>query len=1035
MYIRDLTHFRFGLNMIATHCTCMYEHPGPELQLGDRTVTSGFPASQFAGWTELHVDTQLVLVLRTVRMPPMTCWLLAFILSATVTNINGQCGNDTTNSSYLAPGARNVFFSPDYPDPYPSDVYCRWLLETNEGYRLRLRSTQFQLRTSNSSCVDIFRVYDGDSVLSPLLYSSCNESFQPINSSSRYLLVTFTSGISQTESEGGFLVIYESFKYIVTTTTSTTTVLPTREAVQCGANNLTAEAGVYGYITSPGFPNAYPNDATCTWSIMADNSSLRAVRLDIVRIDLEFSPNCSLDSITIYDVFSTRREEVRRFCSYLEEPVVSRGLYLLVMFTSDSAFSGRGFQLRYTSVARPTSTSTTSSTRSTSTLPTTTRPSAISVTSPSNDSECSSTPVSLSVSSGEVGYLQSPDYPYSSLNESECNWQISTDSNSVIKVTVQGLNLDLCSPCGDCDFLLIFDGRSVSNRSLGRVCNTYFQTVFYSTGPYLYLVMRTKLFSRGFSLRYEAVDVRRSPTPVTTLSTTTQQQSSSGTMPSSNGTVCSSSPVPLYVDIGQVRYLQSPNYPQNYFNNADCLWRIYTDNYLVVKVTVEEAHLEQCSLCGNCDSLEIFDGSLTLATKLGTVCGTSLQTVFYSSGPQLYLRLRTDSSVVSTGFRLRYEAVDERRSMTPAGTVSTSTISTSSLSKTTQQLFGGTTPSSNGTVCSSSPVPLYVYYGQVRYLQSPNYPQNYFNDADCQWRIYTDNIFYIKVTVEAANFEQCSACGNCDYLEIFDGSSTLATKLGTVCDTSLQTVFYSSGPQLYLRLRTDTSVVFTGFRLRYEVVTTTPSPSPLCSSTFSSLTSSYGRQKLLRFESYANQRSSQTCSWVIRSDDASHVVRFSFDYFNMQDCSNGNCDCGYLDIFDGMSESSPQLLRLCGTKVMPLGSVSTGNSLYLTFNSRGTWKPKTFALQYESVARVVQSQPLFPGVAPPTSNACSTHPVRLKAKDISDRLVLSSSSLPQSSSINSYCDWLITSDPGYVIQLITFTASSEYCTNLRLSTT
>lgn len=43
------------------------------------------------------------------------------------------------------------------------------------------------------------------------------------------------------------------------------------------------------------------SDATCTWSIMADNSSLRAVRLDIVRIDLEFSPNCSFDSITIYD--------------------------------------------------------------------------------------------------------------------------------------------------------------------------------------------------------------------------------------------------------------------------------------------------------------------------------------------------------------------------------------------------------------------------------------------------------------------------------------------------------------------------------------------------------------------------------------------------------------------------------------------------------------------------------------------------------------------------------------------------------------
>ena len=54
-----------------------------------------------------------------------------------------------------------------------------------------------------------------------------------------------------------------------------------------------------------------------------------------------------------------------------------------------------------------------------------------------------------------------------------------------------------------------------------------------------------------------------------------------------------------------------------------------------------------------------------------------------------------------------------------------------------------------------------------------------------------------------------------DYLEIYDGESDTANRLGKLCGGEIPDTVESSGPQLFLRFHSDSSVAFKGFKLRY----------------------------------------------------------------------------------------------------------------------------------------------------------------------------------------------------------------------------
>ncbi|KAJ4949694.1 hypothetical protein JOQ06_021203 [Pogonophryne albipinna] len=92
----------------------------------------------------------------------------------------------------------------------------------------------------------------------------------------------------------------------------------------------------------------------------------------------------------------------------------------------------------------------------------------------------------------------------------------------------------------------------------------------------------------------------------------------------------------------------SPNHPNNYHNNAYCVWQLSAAHDQRIFLSFDYLQLENC--CG-CDYINVYDGSSVSSRFLGKVCNDSLQqSTFYSTSNYMTVLFRTDSSVVGRGF-------------------------------------------------------------------------------------------------------------------------------------------------------------------------------------------------------------------------------------------------------------------------------------------------------------------------------------------------------------------------------------------------
>ncbi|KAL1257767.1 hypothetical protein QQF64_011011, partial [Cirrhinus molitorella] len=130
------------------------------------------------------------------------------------------------------------------------------------------------------------------------------------------------------------------------------------------------------------------------------------------------------------------------------------------------------------------------------------------------------------------------------------------------------------------------------------------------------------------------------------------------------------------------------------------------------------------------------------------------------------------------------------------------------------QYYGGCCPDYHrycplySTPASYTPVGRDLYGSGV--FTSPNYP-NYYNDNTYHvWYLTAQQGQRIFLTFTDVQLERCC---NCDYITVYDGSSTGYPQLGNVCfsDTTHQ-VFHSSSQYLTVAFRSDYSVVSQGFK-------------------------------------------------------------------------------------------------------------------------------------------------------------------------------------------------------------------------------
>lgn len=107
---------------------------------------------------------------------------------------------------------------------------------------------------------------------------------------------------------------------------------------------------INGNFTSPSYPNIYPNDMNCHWSVALPPGY--RIKLFFPVLELEdqnsLTDSCDFDSVAVYDGDSETDALLGRWCgAERPPPLTSRANKLLVVLGTDRNVAFRGFSASY----------------------------------------------------------------------------------------------------------------------------------------------------------------------------------------------------------------------------------------------------------------------------------------------------------------------------------------------------------------------------------------------------------------------------------------------------------------------------------------------------------------------------------------------------------------------------------------------------------------------------------------------------------------------------------------------------------------
>ncbi|XP_067667452.1 procollagen C-endopeptidase enhancer 1-like [Haliotis asinina] len=173
---------------------------------------------------------------------------------------------------------------------------------------------------------DSVKVYDGFNTSSRHINTWCGTMAPTIQSKSSCMTLHFTTNSNRT---------YRGFRLRYFATTA---------QYHCGAN-LTAKVTPQ-FLTTPGYPNMYQNEARCRWIIEAPGHN--TVQMRVIDSNIENQLFCRYDWAKVLDGNSLTSPRLGVFCGFMTPSYNSTGKYLLVEFHSDSARTFKGFKIQYT---------------------------------------------------------------------------------------------------------------------------------------------------------------------------------------------------------------------------------------------------------------------------------------------------------------------------------------------------------------------------------------------------------------------------------------------------------------------------------------------------------------------------------------------------------------------------------------------------------------------------------------------------------------------------------------------------------------
>ncbi|XP_056421690.1 CUB and sushi domain-containing protein 1 isoform X3 [Hyla sarda] len=451
---------------------------------------------------------------------------------------------------------------------------------------------------------------------------------------------------------------------------------------------------------------------------------------------------------------------------------------------------------------------------------------------------------------GPAGIITSPNYPVQYEDNAHCVWVItSTDPDKVIKISFEVFELER-----GYDTLTVGDGGKVGDtRSVLYVLtgsSVPDLIVSMSNQMWLHLQSDDSIGSPGFKAIYQEIEKGGCGDPgipvygkrngssflhgdiltfecqsafelVGEKTITCQQNNQwSGNKPSCVFSCFFNFTTPSGV-------ILSPNYPDEYGNNMNCIWLIISEAGSRIHLIFNDFDVEP-----QFDYVAVKDEGIADLPALGTFSGNEVPSQIASNSHIVRLEFQSDHSTTGRGFNITYTTFGQNECHDPGIPIngkrfgdrfllgSSVTFHCNEGFIKTQGSESITCIIQDGNVVWSSTVPrceapcgghLTASRGIIL---PPGWPGYYKDSLNCEWIIEADSGHSVKIT-----FERFQTEVNYDILEVRDGAANSSPLIGEYHGTQAPQFLISTGNYMYLLFTTDNSRSNVGFLIRYESVT------------------------------------------------------------------------------------------------------------------------------------------------------------------------------------------------------------------------
>uniref|UniRef100_A0AAY4BGR8 CUB domain-containing protein n=1 Tax=Denticeps clupeoides TaxID=299321 RepID=A0AAY4BGR8_9TELE len=230
-------------------------------------------------------------------------------------------------------GLSGIISSPGYPHEYSNNADCSWTVQVSNSSVVTLVFLDFQLENNEGCNFDFVALFDGPTTKHQHLGNYCGSERPPDTmTTSNKLLVIFKSDFNI----GGPHSCYIRC------------CLPAAFLIKGECQQILTS--ISGNFTSPHFPNIYPNNINCHWTVTL--SAGYRIKLFFPSMELEdrnsLTDTCDYDFVAVHDGGSETDPLLGQWCGSEEPPsVVSKGNKLLVILSTDRNFAFRGFAASY----------------------------------------------------------------------------------------------------------------------------------------------------------------------------------------------------------------------------------------------------------------------------------------------------------------------------------------------------------------------------------------------------------------------------------------------------------------------------------------------------------------------------------------------------------------------------------------------------------------------------------------------------------------------------------------------------------------